>query len=626
MKNVGILSIITISLILLSVGNVLTDEDLGGNSIFWVEEPRYVDGIITETMPAPALADLDADGDLDLIIADQSFGYLKGFRNTGGRCSPIWTADESLVDNIGPFPPRSGWASWGWPALGDLDNDSDVDLILDYQFGYLGFRNNGNETVPKWSLDNSLIAGAESPWSFETPTLGDLDGDGDLDLLKMTGNGVTSGYRNIGDPFSPLWARDDTLVSGIPAYPLEMGQTLDPNLYDLDFDGDLDLILNLAVGGIHGFRNKGNLTSPLWVEDENLVLNLSFPSDGYATQLAIGDLNDDGKPDIIGLSQGLSFVGYRYDADVASLSISLTTIGLTGNIGENGWYRSDVEVNFTVTDACSGLGVAVTEYSFDGENWITYNEPFTLSTEGVTTVYYRSTDDAGNVEETMTETIKIDKTAPIISVTTPTHYGLYSISTTLEFSANDSISDLASIVGELTNTLGDTQQADSGDMVDLGVYTLKVTAEDNAGNAAQKEVFFEVYETVGGHATGGGYFFPDEDSTLPGGRADFGFNAKYRDGTAEGVLDFQYKDANFDFKSKSYDWLVVKSMSASFQGTGTLGDEGPYTFKVEVKDKDKIGGVDSFEIKIWEGIDTKSEPMHIAMNTLEGGNIDVHKK
>jgi hypothetical protein len=626
MKNIGILFLITISLILVSVGYVLTEEVMGGNSIIWVEEPRYVEGIITDPMPAPALADLDADGDLDLIIADQSLGFLKGFRNTGGKCSPIWTADESLVENIGPFPPRSGWARWGWPALGDLDNDGDVDLILDYQFGYLGFRNNGNETVPQWSLDNSLIAGAESPWSFETPTLGDLDGDGDLDLLKRTGNGVTSGYRNIGDPSSPLWTQDDSLVWGIPSYPVEWGQTLDPNLYDLDFDGDLDLILNLAVGGVHGFRNIGTTASPLWVEDENLVINLSFPSGSYATQLAIGDLNDDGKPDIIGLSQVLSFVGYQYEVDVFSESTHLTTIGLSGNLGENGWYGSDVEVNLTVTHACDGVGFFVTEYSFDGVNWITYTGPFIISTEGMTTLYYRSTDNAGNVEETKIETVKIDKTDPIILIITPTNYGLYTIGTALEFSANDSISDLTSTVGELTNALGDTLRVDSGDTVDLGVYTLKVTAEDNAGNLAQKEVYFEVYEILGGHTTGGGYFYPDEDSTLPGGKADFGFNAKYRDVSADGVFDFHYKDADIDFKSKSYDWLVIKSMSASFQGTGTLGDDGLYTFRVQVKDKDKIGGVDSFDIKIWVGTDTKADPIHNAMNTIEGGNIDVHKK
>jgi len=37
-------------------------------------------------------------------------------------------------------------------------------------------------------------------------------------------------------------------------------------------------------------------------------------------------------------------------------------------------------------------------------------------------------------------------------------------------------------------------------------------------------------------------------------------------------------------------------------------------------------GADFFDIKIWEGIDTESEPIHKAKNTIDGGNIKVHKK
>jgi len=75
-----------------------------------------------------------------------------------------------------------------------------------------------------------------------------------------------------------------------------------------------------------------------------------------------------------------------------------TALGLSGTLGNNSWYISDVQVALTATDNEGGSGVARTEYSFDGTNWNTYTAPFAITNEGTTTVYYRSTDNTGNVE------------------------------------------------------------------------------------------------------------------------------------------------------------------------------------------------------------------------------------
>ncbi|MFW9801684.1 MAG: tandem-95 repeat protein, partial [Candidatus Thorarchaeota archaeon] len=85
----------------------------------------------------------------------------------------------------------------------------------------------------------------------------------------------------------------------------------------------------------------------------------------------------------------------------------VTTIQFTGVEGEHGWYHSDVEVTLTATDDASG--VASTVYSLDGSTWIPYSGPFVLTNSGEVTVYYYSTDNAGNVEEVKSATIKICK-------------------------------------------------------------------------------------------------------------------------------------------------------------------------------------------------------------------------
>jgi len=91
-----------------------------------------------------------------------------------------------------------------------------------------------------------------------------------------------------------------------------------------------------------------------------------------------------------------------------------TTISLSGVEGANGWFTSNVTVTLSATDDISG--VEKTEYSLDNVTWSTYTAPFTVSAEGNTTVYYKSTDKAGNVETMKIGTIKIDKTLPTIRI------------------------------------------------------------------------------------------------------------------------------------------------------------------------------------------------------------------
>lgn len=76
-----------------------------------------------------------------------------------------------------------------------------------------------------------------------------------------------------------------------------------------------------------------------------------------------------------------------------------------------GWQNTDVTVALTCTD--TGSGCAATTYEVNGGATQTGNT-VSLTVEGAHTITYRSTDVAGNVENTKTATVKIDKTAPVI--------------------------------------------------------------------------------------------------------------------------------------------------------------------------------------------------------------------
>lgn len=91
--------------------------------------------------------------------------------------------------------------------------------------------------------------------------------------------------------------------------------------------------------------------------------------------------------------------------------------------GCNDWYVSDVTVTLTATDDDSG--VDYTKYRIDSSLWEIYTSPFTVTSEGVHIVEYYSVDNAGNKEVHKSVDFKIDKTDPIVSITTPIAGCLY---------------------------------------------------------------------------------------------------------------------------------------------------------------------------------------------------------
>jgi hypothetical protein len=127
----------------------------------------------------------------------------------------------------------------------------------------------------------------------------------------------------------------------------------------------------------------------------------------------------------------------------------ITTPTLAGTVGDNGWWVSDVQITLNAVEVpivdslkC-GSGVDFTEYSFDGITWNTYSGRFTLVREGVTTLFYRSTDNKGNVEVSKLQAIMVDKTPPIITGATntpPNNYGWWNNDVIVRFEATDTIS------------------------------------------------------------------------------------------------------------------------------------------------------------------------------------------
>ena len=148
------------------------------------------------------LADFNNDGHLDLLLAR--------------------TMEPGINPSYKPFPPTSLWINDGRGAfreeqntgfvpttydvdttlaVGDIDGDGDADVIIDNQV----WRNNGAGADGLWSgdaftSDPSTVTGLPEGVAY-TLAFGDAEGDGDLDLVVGVGDGANTGNPN----YTPLY-------------------------------------------------------------------------------------------------------------------------------------------------------------------------------------------------------------------------------------------------------------------------------------------------------------------------------------------------------------------------------------------------------------------------------------
>ncbi|WMW25156.1 PKD domain-containing protein [Methanolobus sediminis] len=174
------------------------------------------------------------------------------------------------------------------------------------------------------------------------------------------------------------------------------------------------------------------------------------------------------------------------------------------------------------------------------------------------------------------------------------------------------------------------------------VYTIKLTITDkDSGSDEVISDYVVVYNPEGGFVTGGGWFDSPAGAYTPDntgdedlvGKASFGFVSKYKTGATvpTGSTEFQFQLADLNFKSTSYDWLVIAGQKAQYKGTGTINGEGNYGFMVTAIDADDG---DKFRMKIWDKAtdeviyDNQNGDFDDADSStaIDGGSIVVHKE
>ena len=231
-------------------------------------------------------------------------------------------------------------------------------------------------------------------------------------------------------------------------------------LGDNGADGDMDVAV---------FRgNRADYTIEIVVVNGQNTIRVTDNRDP-------GDATFDGVDTLIGIELA-EFADGTFALNSNDVISPETTAAVTaGTEGTNGWYTSAVTIDLSATD--NSTGVFATYYSLDsGTTWATGTSVVVpASAQGTTTVYFRSLDNAGNIEAVQSITVMIDTAAPTVTVvenftTGPTD----STGATVDFSniASDTISGLFSLVLD-----------PASDHFLVGTNTVTYTATDNAGNS-----------------------------------------------------------------------------------------------------------------------------------------------
>jgi len=152
-----------------------------------------------------------------------------------------------------------------FPTFADLDSDGDLDMLVGNNGAYRNgkhvstisyFQNTGTTTEPAFTLitDDYLNLASEQLLNIK-PTFADINGDGKPDLVLTYKSTQTNATTIVYLPFKAA-ATNYSFADKILLHTVQDGDT--PAFFDADKDGDLDMILGKATGELQLYTNNGN--------------------------------------------------------------------------------------------------------------------------------------------------------------------------------------------------------------------------------------------------------------------------------------------------------------------------------------------------------------------------------
>lgn len=287
----------------------------------------YVPDQIIQFGEGVAFADLDADGDADIVVLGDASGKIGVYENDGAG---VFIDRSAGIPGLHPL--TSG------VTAADVDRDGDLDLhITRRQKADRLFRNDGDFNFQEigWT------AGIADTGDGHGAAWADVDGDGWIDLYLCDRDGPNSLFRNLGLGFGGIVSfADEAVARGV-----DRGN--DPSFaasfFDMDEDGDPDLYLandhglGCVAASNHLFRNDDGVFTDVTDAGNQACLD--------AMCVAVGDFDGDGLQDLFSTNTPSGHA-------------------LMLNGGDGPWERAEVEAG--VAGYAVGWGSTFFDFDHDG--------------------------------------------------------------------------------------------------------------------------------------------------------------------------------------------------------------------------------------------------------------------
>lgn len=270
------------------------------NSLMVTSQPNFPTNsqpVNLSIFPAAFYLDVDFDGKKDLIVGANAKNISENetsiyyYKNQGTATLPVFIYQTKAFLQNEMIEHGTG----SIPIFTDIDQDGLEDLLVANFFrnkpnftkesSIAYYRNTGTATAPSFTfIDGDFLNLSNSGLGLRiVPTFGDLDGDGDADMILGLETGVLRYYTNNSASTVAFSSTNQNLTDNTGT-PIQVGQYAAPQLFDLNQDGLLDLIIGKKTGELVYYQNTGTVSNPIFTLYNSFLGNIDIATnspDGY---------------------------------------------------------------------------------------------------------------------------------------------------------------------------------------------------------------------------------------------------------------------------------------------------------------------------------------------------------
>jgi len=333
------------------------------------DSPGYASGAVNPAPPegvmaTPAVGDIDGDGNLDIVVASFA-GRVYAFDTAGQRLPGFPVSIQGREHD--EYQDNMAWDNGiaAAPSLGDIDGDGSLDIVVGAMDQRLYVWDGAGDLRQGYPMDLCLDCEEVGARILSSPAIGDVDNDGDLDVAIGT-NELPQGDTGI------LWLIDLAAAEHFDGWPqtrsglvnasilpvLGEGHPSAPAMADVDGDGDLEIASFAMLGTTGVIHHTGEEIVPIGFAADRYGEDANFEDGSFyslVTTPSFGDLNQDGTPDLTLGGASIMWVASLAISEVMEHQQALGAWDLTTGEFLPGFPQQVEDVSFLASSAVADL-------------------------------------------------------------------------------------------------------------------------------------------------------------------------------------------------------------------------------------------------------------------------------